>query len=318
MIMKLKEGSELAVKLRDFNDKESMSLLFKKYYPLLKYFINKKFKDIPEKHHHDIAIESILKSFEKIDTFDEDKSNYKTWLFAIAYNNCLLFLKRDTELNKEFLVENESFDVFGQNKSISGKTHINIIKSTDIYESDSHPLDQSQDFLNFSYDEIEERSNHIKNLIEELPSEKLLKDIAVAYLIEDTPLKEMYDIYDMPEGTMKSRIRLIKKKLSSKYSVQYPKDINKRKNSIDSERRRSLRKEKNDKYLKIISEIDLQKEVELLDIDEIKKNVFIEYIINDNSRLKVKEMFNLKHVDKVNSYCGYVKDKILLKFDEIN
>lgn len=67
--------------------------LYKKYYPKLIYYTSKMCND-PQKT-EDIATDSFLTAFEKIDKYEVDKAQFSTWLFTIAKNLALQALKTD-------------------------------------------------------------------------------------------------------------------------------------------------------------------------------------------------------------------------------
>lgn len=88
-----------------FNDQEKVfrektgkdfSSIYKKYYPKLVYFTAKICND-PQKA-EDISTDSFMTAFEKIDKYEQDKSQFSTWLFTIAKNLALQNIKNDRKL----------------------------------------------------------------------------------------------------------------------------------------------------------------------------------------------------------------------------
>lgn len=67
--------------------------LYKKYYPKLIYYTSKMCND-PQKT-EDIATDSFMTAFEKIDKYESDKAQFSTWLFTIAKNLALQAIKND-------------------------------------------------------------------------------------------------------------------------------------------------------------------------------------------------------------------------------
>ena len=72
---------------------KDFSTLYKKYYPKLIYYTSKMCKD-PQKT-EDIATDSFMTAFEKIEKYDDEKAQFSTWLFTIAKNLALQAIKND-------------------------------------------------------------------------------------------------------------------------------------------------------------------------------------------------------------------------------
>lgn len=86
----------------DFNIQEKIfkektgkdfSFFYQKYYPKLIYYTNKMVND--QQKAEDISTDSFLVAFEKIDKYENDKSQFSTWLFTIAKNLALQVIKDD-------------------------------------------------------------------------------------------------------------------------------------------------------------------------------------------------------------------------------
>ena len=72
---------------------KDFSTLYKKYYPKLIYYTSKMCND-PQKT-EDIATDSFLTAFEKIEKYESGKAQFSTWLFTIAKNLALQAIKND-------------------------------------------------------------------------------------------------------------------------------------------------------------------------------------------------------------------------------
>lgn len=72
---------------------KDFSTLYKKYYPKLIYYTSKMCND-PQKT-EDIATDSFMTAFEKIEKYDDEKAQFSTWLFTIAKNLALQAIKND-------------------------------------------------------------------------------------------------------------------------------------------------------------------------------------------------------------------------------
>ena len=92
----------METKLNSFSEHEKFfvektgkdfSTLYKKYYPKLIYYTSKMCND-PQKT-EDIATDSFMTAFEKIDKYESDKAQFSTWLFTIAKNLALQAIKND-------------------------------------------------------------------------------------------------------------------------------------------------------------------------------------------------------------------------------
>ena len=70
---------------------KSFSSFFEKYHPKLVYYITKICKD--DCLAQDLALESFIIGLEKIDKYNQEKSQFSTWLFTIAKNATLQEIK---------------------------------------------------------------------------------------------------------------------------------------------------------------------------------------------------------------------------------
>jgi len=76
-------------------DEQAFEILIKRYLPLI-YGLSRQYAGNPDKA-ADIAQETFIKAWRKLGTFDQKKL-FKPWLFAIAKNTALDWLKRKEEL----------------------------------------------------------------------------------------------------------------------------------------------------------------------------------------------------------------------------
>lgn len=97
------EDKELLLKLRDPNTKNyGFNLLVRKYQQKIYWHIRKMVIDHDDAD--DLVQESFLKAWRNIDSFREDAQFY-TWLYRIATNECLNFLRK--KKNRFFLPLND-------------------------------------------------------------------------------------------------------------------------------------------------------------------------------------------------------------------
>jgi RNA polymerase sigma-70 factor (ECF subfamily) len=95
--------------------------LYKKYYPKLIYFTNKICNDIQKAE--DISTESFIIALDKIEKYDNTKSQFSTWLFTIAKNLTFQDLKNSKK--------SVSMDVEYDSDGTTMKDFINTIEESD-------------------------------------------------------------------------------------------------------------------------------------------------------------------------------------------
>jgi RNA polymerase sigma-70 factor (ECF subfamily) len=118
--------------------------IYIKYYPKLIYFTSKICND--KQKAEDISIDSFMIALDKIEKYDNNKSQFSTWLFTIAKNLTLQDLKNskksismDVEFDdegttmKDFIntvdeVDEEKLHDFLSKKALIMKKHISMLK----------------------------------------------------------------------------------------------------------------------------------------------------------------------------------------------
>lgn len=142
---------EKAVKI-NFNEQEKLFIertgnnfqfYYDKYLPKLIYYIQKLCNDQPRAE--DLATESFLIAFNKIEKYEKDKAQFSTWLFTIARNLTLQDIKNDNKTismdvtvdedgttMKDFIQDDISDDILldemWQKKASIMKKHIDQLK----------------------------------------------------------------------------------------------------------------------------------------------------------------------------------------------
>jgi len=146
----------------------------------------------------DLAQEVYLKVYDKLASF-KFNSKLSTWIGTITYNTCLNFLekKRITILNVIDKEGNESWETIDSN--ISG----NANSQTETYIF------------------TKERSQVLALEIERLPP--LYKTIITLYHNEELTYKEIGEITDLPEGTLKNYLYRARKQLRDNLLLHYNK-----------------------------------------------------------------------------------------------
>jgi RNA polymerase sigma-70 factor (ECF subfamily) len=120
--MKKEKDSEkvfhIPEKMEIFKEKTGKDFLefYDKYLPKLIFHNNKYLNDTSISE--DIAIDAIIKSLQKIDTYDSDKARFSTWLFTISKNDCIQY-------KNNFINRNVSVDKFVDEEGTTIKDFLN-------------------------------------------------------------------------------------------------------------------------------------------------------------------------------------------------
>jgi RNA polymerase sigma-70 factor (ECF subfamily) len=123
---------------------------YDKYYPKLTYYISKMCGD--KQISEDIATESFMTAFEKIDKYDKEKAQFSTWLFTIARNIALQQIK----LSKKTI----SIDVVLDDEGTTLKDFIPEDKG------DNHIVELNEKKTEIMLKHISELKNPYKTVIE--------------------------------------------------------------------------------------------------------------------------------------------------------
>jgi RNA polymerase sigma factor (sigma-70 family) len=160
---------------------KSFTKIYQKYYPKLIYFTSK----ICTNHQkaEDIATESFMIALDKIDKYENDKSQFSTWLFTIAKNLSLQELK--TEKNSI------SIDIEYDEE---GTTMKDFINQDDDNEDSEH--------IRSVYDK---KADVIKKYMLEL--KEPYKTVIEMREIKKMAYKDIADQLGKPLSTIKSQIR---------------------------------------------------------------------------------------------------------------
>jgi RNA polymerase sigma-70 factor (ECF subfamily) len=173
-----------------FSDKERIfkqktgkdfTTIYQKYYPKLIYFTNKICNDFQKAE--DISIESFMIALEKIDKYDNEKSQFSTWLFTIAKNLTLQELKN----SKKSISMDLEFDE-------EGTTMKDFINTT------SEEVDTEK-----KHDIYSKKADIIKKYISEL--KEPYKTVIEMREIQKMAYQDIADKLDRNLSTIKSQIR---------------------------------------------------------------------------------------------------------------
>ncbi|UMZ74805.1 RNA polymerase sigma factor [Natranaerofaba carboxydovora] len=132
----------------------------------------------------DLAQESFIKAYQKLDTFDA-KYKFSTWIYKIATNTCLDYLKK----KKDILLKDDD--------------SMQKLESTNGSEGPEENLIQK------------EQLNYMEKAIKKLPHE--FRAVVVLYHINGFNYKEIAEILDINQSKVKNRLfkgrKLLQKEL---------------------------------------------------------------------------------------------------------
>lgn len=161
-------------------DKHSFALVFSHFSPRLKQFVYRHINN--EQVALEIVQEAMTTVWQKSRLFDSDKSSLSTWIYTIARNLC--------------------FDTLRKQK---GKE--TLLNSDDIWPNDYCPPDMIEHYS----PETERLKQQIIKYLDILPEAQ--KKVVQAVYLEELPHQQVADMFDIPLGTVKSRLRLAVEKL---------------------------------------------------------------------------------------------------------
>lgn len=173
---------ELVIRVANDRDREAFSQLFRAVAPRIRSYCLSGHPFLAEVV-DELVQEVMWKVWKKAPTFDIDKASFSTWLFAIARNTRIDWLRQQEKHQKVKLKAEEIW-----HETTTG----------------DHPFLSLQQKRN---------KQKIQSLVNQLP-EKQLQVISKIFL-EGKTHAEVAEEMDMPLGTVKSRLRLALNKLKS-------------------------------------------------------------------------------------------------------
>lgn len=178
--MKLKPDEELMILVRNGKE-DAFSELYHRYQSRLLYFFYKML-NFDEEKAQDFLQDLFVKIIEKPEKYDPSKK-FSTWVYTVAANMC-------------------------KNEYRNSKVRQTILN--DIGYRQEQVMDGKMD--GFDRKEFQrEFNNNFKNL------DKNQQLLITLRFQQELPLKEIADIMDIPEGTVKSRIFYLMKNLAIKF-----------------------------------------------------------------------------------------------------
>lgn len=171
MIKSNEDSKELLFTEREDNFKErtgkDFNFFYNKYYPKLLYFTSRMAESakLDVTMAQDASTDAFLTAFDKIDKYNQEQSQFSTWLFTIAKNIMLQIIKNEQKtLSMDIPVDED------------GTTMKDFIEDS---ESEQHVHDLVQMKYDIMIDKISELKNPYKEVIEMRELKKMAyKDIS--------------------------------------------------------------------------------------------------------------------------------------------
>lgn len=161
-------------------DKVAFATIFRYFSPRLKQFAYKHLGN--DQIALEIVQETMTAVWQKACLFDSRKSSLSTWIYTIARNLC--------------------FDLLRKQKGRDPH-----IYSEDIWPSDSVPADLIEQYS----PEQEKLKEQVLKYLDRLPEAQ--QQVLRAIYLEELPQQQVADMFNIPLGTVKSRLRLAVEKL---------------------------------------------------------------------------------------------------------
>jgi RNA polymerase sigma-70 factor (ECF subfamily) len=177
--------SELLIKVGAERDRQAYAELFSHFAPLIKGFLMKGSSLGPERS-EELVQETMIKVWRKADSFNATKSSASTWIYTIARNCRIDWLRREAKSSRD-------------------------IEAEDIYESGEE---------NPSYTSLIQKRNKekVRENLAFLPPEQL--DVVAKIYFEGKSHSEVASELSLPLGTVKSRIRLALNRLQLRMTAE--------------------------------------------------------------------------------------------------
>ncbi|WP_038174073.1 sigma-70 family RNA polymerase sigma factor [Vibrio pacinii] len=167
-------------------DKQAFALVFTHFSPRLKQFAYRHMGN--EQVALEIVQDALATVWQKSTLFDGSKSSLSTWIYTIARNLC--------------------FDTLRKQKGREMHIH-----SEDIWPNDYCPPDMVEHYS----PETEMLKQQIVKYLDLLPDAQ--RKVVQAVYLEELPHQQVADMFDIPLGTVKSRLRLAVEKLRNTIEV---------------------------------------------------------------------------------------------------
>ncbi|EPZ8238360.1 RNA polymerase sigma factor [Vibrio fluvialis] len=169
------------------HDKDAFAVVFHYFSPRLKQFVFKHLGN--EQVALELVQETMATVWQKSHLFDGDKSSLSTWIYTIARNLCFDLLRKQKGKEAHVLAD-------------------------DIWPSDFCPPDMVEHYA----PEHEMLKEQVLKFLDTLP-EAQQKVVRAVYL-EELPHQQVAEMFNIPLGTVKSRLRLAVEKLRTSIDAE--------------------------------------------------------------------------------------------------
>ncbi len=167
-------------KVAESADRSAFQALFEHFAPQIKAFLMKGMSSYADRSQaEEMTQEVMIKVWNKAASFNASKASVNTWIFTIARNTRIDFIRRNTRAERKIEIE-------------------------DIW----HEADSPEPIVDFQQRRVEVE---IRNAMSTLPGEQAL--VLEKAFMENKSHNEIAEELDLPLGTVKSRIRLALNKL---------------------------------------------------------------------------------------------------------
>lgn len=161
-------------------DKQAFATIFNHFSPRLKQFTFKHMGN--EQVAVELVQETMAVVWQKSHLFDGSKSSLSTWIYTVARNLCFDLLRKQKGRQAHLL-------------------------SDDIWPSDYCPPDLVEHYS----PENDRLKQQVVEFLNILPKQQ--QEVVRAVYLEELPHQQVADMFDIPLGTVKSRLRLAVEKL---------------------------------------------------------------------------------------------------------
>ena len=183
-----KQTDEQLVRLMGKGDERAFDEVYQRYGAKLAYYFTRKLKHDKEKG-EDFMHDLFAKLIDRPELFDPNRS-FKTWIYSVANNMCI-----------------------NEYKKMAVRSNTNNGISSDLQvSSNSQPIEEQLNEKNFSSD--------LEKAMAKL--EEKHREVFVMRHIDGLSVKEVAEIMDINEGTVKSRLFYATKKIAGVLQVYNP------------------------------------------------------------------------------------------------
>ena len=152
---------------------------------------------------YDMTIETFIRAYEAIDSYDSEKAAFSTWLWTICRNNCLYYIKQNSKLT---VVDNDISDIFDSELPTRAAT-------SNTHDNTNYSVNNTGDIIEISAEDVYTRLYNIS--INEMSNiGGVSGEILKMKLIDNFKIREIADKLNMNESTVKNHLYRSKENLA--------------------------------------------------------------------------------------------------------